>query len=500
MNGSSIKTRFLVTLGANLVRGIVTLMIAVLLARMLGADGYGRIAFLLATFQTIRQLTDPAISSAFYTFLSQKSRSIRFVGAYWGFLVAKYLLSVGLIMWLMPDSWINYVWRGEPRDLVVFAMTAVFMQFDGGQTAMQMLEAQRRTALAQGLFSLFLVLQLLSIYLLYVTELLSIRNYVLASAAVWVTATIVAVSGYRTAAVVDETSSARSVYRQYLLYCVPMVPLTALTFLNDFLDRWFLQAWAGSTEQAYFSISQQVAAATLLITASLIRVLWKEMAQAIHENRNDTAMHLYSRSKKGLFFLSACIAGVLGPWAREVLSLTFGEGYAGAVPAFAVMVFAAVYQTLGQIEGTLLLASGKTKTGFWFNFLISPFAVALSFFILSAGSGGETLLLPGARLGALGLAIKLIVIQMITVNVLGYLLCRQMNWRFEWAYQVKTLILTGAVGFGVKGLFGTDETGTIHFLALGVVLYVIVIVAVLVAFPKFFEIDLDLKGRTRRSS
>lgn len=497
MNKNSVKSRFLVSLGANLVRGVVTLLITIVLARFLGSDDYGRVAFVLATFQAIRQLTDPGVSSAFYTFLSQTARSTRFVGVYWVFLIAKYLLTVIIIMWMMPDGWVNYIWRGEPRDLLVFSMTAVMMQFDGWQCAAQMLESQRRTKRAQSIYVSFLVLQLVSIYILQATELLSVRNYMLMSTAVWVIATLVAVMGYRSEQVPDGDVLAEPIFRRYLAYCLPMVPLTFLNFLSDFLDRWFLQTWAGNHEQALFSISQQIAAAILLITASMIRVLWKEIAEALHENKGAHAMRLYSRSKRGLFFISACIMGIMGSWAQEIFSLTFGVTYSGAAPVLAVMVIAATYQTLGQIEGTLLLASGRTKTGLWFNFMMAPIGIALSYFLVTTGFALGEVPIAGAGLGAFGLAIKTLLIQVVAVNVLGYLLCRQLNWHFEWVYQLKMLVFMGALGFGTKGLLDFWGTHAIVSMTMGLILYIALITMVLLVFPKFFDLGFELPRRRR---
>lgn len=491
MVSNSIKSRFAISLVANVLRGLLTLLTTILLARLLGADDYGRIAFLLATFQAIRQLLDPGVSSAFYTFLSQKRRSVRFMNAYGLFLLGKYFLMVGLVWLVMPESWINYAWRGESRDILIFALSAVLMQFEWWPSTMQLLESQRRTALAQSLYLLLLALQLLGVYLLYWFGILSIKSFMLMSAILWASGTFTSMLRYHFQSVAEPAPAEVLLLQKYLAYCLPLMSLGFFSFLVEFSDRWFLQAYAGSREQGYFSVSQQIAAVTLLITASLVRVLWKEVAEALHHEQTQQAWLLYSKAKKGLFFVSALIAAGLGPWAGEIVTLVFGSAYVLAAPVFMVLIFAATYQTLGQIEGTLLMASGKTGTGLFFNILMAPLGIGLSF-LLIAGTGGMGFsALPA--LGAMGLAAKVLAVQVLTVNVLGYLLCRKMTWHFEWVYQIKILLVLVFLGSVTKILFAGSFEYPLFSLLSAAVFYLALVVAVLIIFPKLLDVGFDVR-------
>ena len=57
---------------ANVIRAAITLSTGVLIARWLGPESYGNMAFLLGVFVGVRQLLDMGSSAAFFTFLSQK--------------------------------------------------------------------------------------------------------------------------------------------------------------------------------------------------------------------------------------------------------------------------------------------------------------------------------------------------------------------------------------------------------------------------------------------
>ena len=488
---NSIKSRFAISVVANVLRGLLILLTTIFLARLLGAADYGRIAFLFATFQAVRQLLDPGVSSAFYTFLSQKKRSAKFMGSYGIFLLGKYVLMIGLVWLLMPEVWINYAWRGESRDLLVFALSAVLMQFEWWPSTMQLLESQRKTILAQSLYMLLLGLQLLGVYVLYWLGILTIKSFMLMSAILWASGTLMSMLRYNFQLVAEPETQEEPLLQNYLTYCLPMVSLSLLSFLVEFSDRWFLQAFAGGREQGYFSISQQIAAVTLMITASMIRVLWKEIAEALHHQNIQQAWTLYTKAKKGLFFVSAMIAAGLGPWSEKIITLIFGSAYTMAAPVFMVLIFAATYQTLGQIEGTLLMASGKTGTGMLFNIFVAPLGIGLSFILIAGAAGlGMSAFTP---LGALGLAVKVLVLQIFSVNVLGYLLCKKMIWRFEWVYQLKILALLTPLGFLTKVFFSKIFDNSIFTIMTAGIFYMMVVVALMMRFPKLLDVGFDIR-------
>jgi O-antigen/teichoic acid export membrane protein len=491
MSGHSIKERFAISMASNIVRGLLTLLTTIVLARLLGTDDYGRVAFLLATFQAIRQLLDPGVSSAFYTFLSQRTRPRRFIFSYGFFLAAKYILIACVVGFIMPDHWINYAWHGESRDLIIFALSAVLMQYEWWPSAMQIFESQRRTALAQGQYLFLLLLQLTGVLTLSIFDLLTIKSFMLTSATLWATGTFFSILRYHAISNVEPDNQTELVLKKYIEYCLPLVPLGIFTFLADFLDRWFLQTYSGSREQGYFAISQQLAGVTLLITASILRVLWKEVAEALHHGKTEEARLLYTNTKKGLFFVSTLIAAGLGPWSKDILIMIFGTSYSWAGSVLMVLIFAAAYQTLGQIEGTLMMASEKTKTGLFFNTLLTPVSIGFSFLLIAGTSSFSENPIP--PLGALGLAIKVLVVQIFSVTALGYFLCKNLHWRFEWKYQFSSIFVLSIIGIFAKMIFSNLFDFPLLSMLFAGFFYLASIAMVLRTFPKLLDVGFDVR-------
>ena len=76
---TSIRSRFIFTVGINFFKSLLSFITGILLARLLGPEFYGNMAFLLGSFMGVLRLLNMGSSSAFFTFLSQKTRSRKFV-------------------------------------------------------------------------------------------------------------------------------------------------------------------------------------------------------------------------------------------------------------------------------------------------------------------------------------------------------------------------------------------------------------------------------------
>lgn len=393
----------------------------------------------------VKQLLDLGTSSAFFTFLSQQSKSITYIGLFWVFFFGKYLLAILVIFIILPAGMVDRIWHGEQHDLIALALAATALQFDAWPAAAQMPESQRKTVSVQFIYIAAMLMQLAIVVGLYFSGSLEPRTYFLAIAALWLLAALLAAKLYQPGTGLEKLDI-RQILHGYAKFCLPIAPFFIFGFFSDLLDRWMLQTWAGSREQAYFAVAQQVASVSLLVTASIIKLFWKEIAEALHNGDIKTAEQIYSKTKRNIFFVSAFIAAGLIPWRDELISMLFGLDYILAGSVFGLMMLLAIHQSLGQLEGAFVMASGHTKIGLLFNLLMVPFGPLASYVLLSPDLLGS----PGFDLGAAGLAAKLILFQLISVNVLGYLVSRRQQWVYEWKYQFTTIFYLLIFGFFAK--------------------------------------------------
>ena len=486
MNKYSIKKRFLSSLTGNLLRSGIGFATGVLLARWLGPEDYGRMAFLVASFMAFKQLLDMASSHAFFTFLSQRVRSQRFINYYWYWIALQFIISITLVAVLLPNDVINILWEGEERSLVVLAFVAVFMQHVVWLSASRMAEAQRETVQLQKLNTLVVSVHLAVVLGLFLIGKLAIPLLFVAIAFEWSISGWVVAQMYK-GTLADERSmdlekedTASSVMSEFWLYCMPFIPYAWLSFVHDFADRWMLQHWGGATEQAYYAVARQFSLVALIATSSILSVFWKETAEAHHKKDMVKIKFLYEKVTKGLYFISAFVAGAVIPWSSEILLLTVGKEYVAGGLTLMLMFLYPVHQTIGQICGSTLLATGHSRLQVVMGLIFMATSLTVSYFMLAP----ETAMVPGFGLASQGLAWKMVVLQIIQVNIWLWVIAKLFDWHYDWSYQV--------VGFGlviVTGFLSKIIALQIHGLPLIVsmivatILYSLVVIGMLYIIP-----------------
>ncbi len=456
---NTIRTRFIASLMANVIRGGVAFLTSLLLARWLAPQEYGRMAFLLASMMAVRGLLDMGTASASFTFLSQRRRSRKFVTYYWRWVAIQLALALLMITVALPDAVVDRFWFGESRSTLVLALLAVFMQNVVWTVASQMAEASRETLRLQRLNTLIVVFHLAAAFVLWWLESLSLSLIFAIVSVEWAVAGWLAARLYHAADDAQRTGgnpdTARSMFGEFKSYCLPLLPFAWLSIAYDFADRWMLQHWGGATEQAYFGVGQQFTGIVLLATTSILRIFWKEIAEAHHVGDQQRVAALYRRVSRGLYFIGAVVAGGLMPWVSEILQLTVGSAYVEGNVTLVLMFLYPVHQSLGQITGTMFLATAQVRLYVVLSMAFMLASLVVAYFMMAPTDAR----IPGLGLASQGLSLKMVTMQILTVNALAWQMARKLGCRFDWEYQVVGLGATVVLGWLAKAIVMAAGSG-----------------------------------------
>jgi O-antigen/teichoic acid export membrane protein len=482
---TSVRRRFTFTLGANLLRSALSFVTGMLLARSLGPASYGKMAFLLGTFVAIRQIMDMGSSAAFYTFMSQRPQSVRFVRSFFGWLGFQFLVPLCVVGLLFPSQWIEGVWRGEQRGLIVLAFVAAFMQNSLWPVMQQLGESRRQTHWVQSLGIAIVATHLLAMVLLWSFGGLGLYAIFAAIGLEYVVAAVVMLK-WLPNGVPGESKPAdavsRPAFRSFLRYCLPLIPYAWISFAYDFADRWLLQNYGGSVQQAYYAVSAQFAAIALIATSSILNIFWKEIAEA-HYNKDHARTHkLYQRISRILFLVGAIVAGFLSPWAERLIRLILGTAYVGGASTLVVMFLYPIHQSMGQIGGTMLYATERVTLQVVIGVVFMMASMGVTYLVLAPADA----VVPGLGLASEGLALKMVGLQIIQANIIAYIIARIWKWRFDWVYQPVSLLGCLALGWMAHGAALELAKGSwpvLAVMALGGVLYLMLIAALVYVMP-----------------
>jgi O-antigen/teichoic acid export membrane protein len=446
----SIRYRYVFSIGLTVARSGLALGSGVLLARLLGTEDYGRLTFLLGTFVAVRPLLDLGTSSAFFTFLSEERQSPKFVLVFLAWQALQLLMPLAFISLVLPEIAIQAIWQGESRALIAGALAATFAQNWFWPVVMQAGEAERRTVFVNTLAMLAITAQIVAVVALWFYGYLAVSS-VYALLAIEYTA--VSVVGLSRLSIWKSDSSSprtslRDQFRKFRRYCGPLVPLGAVTFGYLFVDRWLLQRFGGADQQAFYSVGMQFSSVALLGTTALLRILWKEVAEARFDNHFSHIEDLFRRSSRGLVMVAAGLGGLFVPWSAEILEFLYGSAYVSGEAALAILLIYPVHQSLGQVVMTVLYATHRSRLISLVGIGTAVVSGITSYFVMAP----VDFWIPGLELGALGVAAKALVLQMVQINILLYVLSRGNGWAFDGGRHMIVLSYAVLSGFASYGL------------------------------------------------
>jgi len=478
----SIRKRFIVSFANNFIRSGISFISAIFLARFLGPEDFGRLSFIIASLMAFKQLLDMGSASAFVTFTSQRNRTNKFINTYWLWILIQFLISFLLVAFFIPDIELSIIWKGEERILIILGLIAVFAQNSIWTSALALAESQRKTIPAQKINTFFVALHFSVLILLWSIGKLAIPFIFIAIAIEWTLAGWLVRKLY-----VDHKSSEKvsfsDIFSEFKIFCLPLIPYAWLGFIHDFADRWMLQHWGGSEEQAYFAVARQFSIVTLLVATSILNIFWKEISEAHYENNSIKVQVLFIKVHRMLYLFGVLVACFLFPWSKEILTLTVGNAYLSGQITFMLMILYPVYQILGQIGIVMLLATNQTRLSTIIGGVAMIFGLIVSYFMLAPSSS----VVPGFGLASSGLAWKMLLVQFVQINVLFWFISRLFSVKFEWKYQILSLFFVLSSSYLVKSLLvNFIEVSLITSIIVFSLLYILISLLVLYFYPSSF--------------
>jgi len=441
MKSNAIPFRFAITLAANIVKMGTMFATGLIIARALGVNDYGSYSFLVTTCTALCTLVDMGGNYSFFTFASQRRQSKYFFIGYFSWqLLQMILVAVGVYL-LLPDSIISSIWVGEERVVIVLAFLGVYLRQQMWTAMVKVTEAERANHCGQianiiiavihlVVISLMAYFQWLTIELLFV---ILIGEYVTSLLIMWFSVKRNLISGTAEEA---EKKNIIQWFKDYLNYCKPLIGLAVISFVYMFWGRWVLQKYGGATEQAYLSIGIQLSMLSRALTTSMMPVIWKELAEEYTKGNEERMHNLFDMSTKLLFFSAITISWLLIPWSHEILEIALGSDFAKGDVVLMIMLLYPIPASLGSMLDTILLATERTGLHSLFGILVMLISIPLSYFMVASKES----LIPGLGLGALGIAIEQVGLQIVAVNLFLYYLHKKKIISYKWKHQLVLII------------------------------------------------------------
>jgi O-antigen/teichoic acid export membrane protein len=148
-----------------------------------------------------------------------------------------------------------------------------------------------------------------------------------------------------------------------------------------------------------------------------------------------------------LVFLASVVSCFLAPWAEQLVDVLLGSEYHAAWPVLLLMLFYPIHQAVGQINGTLFMATGRNSVYMRITVAGLLVSIPVSYALIAPATGGG---FPGLGLGAIGLALKIVGLNILFVSIQSWLIARKYGCAFQWRDQVVVILVLLVVGYGCR--------------------------------------------------
>ena len=428
----SLNKRYLFKLSTNFIAACATLVIQAIVPRGLGPKAYGDFNFLTNFFSQVAAFLDMGTSIGFYTKLAQRPQEKTLVTFYGYFFVSVFVVMALFVTGAVGTSWYLIIWPGQSM-LIIYAAALWGVLTWLIQIFQKMADAYGLTVHTEIVNIFQRVLGVLLIIILYLLSRLSLTSLFLYHYLLMgiVLAGFLLIMKRRGAVVnVGQKLSTKLIIayiKEFYDYSHPLFTYALLGLICGIFDRWLLQKFAGSIEQGFYALSYQIGAGCFIFTSAMTPLLTREFAIAYGKGDLPHMANLFRRYIPLLYSIAAYFSCFIAVQADNVIYIMGGKNFADALFAVTIMAFYPIYQTYGQLSGAVFYATGQTTL---YRNIGSVFLLAglpLSYLLIAPESW------LGFQAGATGLAVKMVLIQVVGINAQLYFSTKFLRLRF-WRY------------------------------------------------------------------
>jgi O-antigen/teichoic acid export membrane protein len=268
--------------------------------------------------------------------------------------------------------------------------------------------------------------------------------------------------------------------KEFVEYCHPLLAYSIVGLIAGFFDIWLLQKISGSEQTGFYGLAYSLAAMCFLFTSAMTPIITREFSKSYEQKDLENMRKLFYRYIPMLYSIAAYFAIFISVQSENVLMIFTDEKFKDAFLVLAIMAFYPIHQTYGQLSGSIFYATGQTKLMRNISFVTMPLGMAISF--------GLIYLLD---LGAVGLAYKMIIGQLIGTNIQLYFNSKFLDFdmkHFIW-HQLYAVSFFGLLAF-VSSLVVYVDSPLWGFLLSGF-LYTLSVIIGTYIFPQVFATSRD---------
>lgn len=409
----SFSKRYKIKLLSNIVNSIFNFIVIAIVPKELGPIGYGQFIYLQQVFNQFTSLLDSGTSTAFFTKLSGNQNRKELISFY--FIYSMILLCILYLFVITINlTQTENIFFPEINIIDIYAgcfygfMLWFIVFFTNISDAYALTVQSELIKIAHKIISVTILFLLISYYDLSAYSYLIYNNISLIVFTILITLIL-----YRKdifiGTLIKLRMNLKSLIIEFFTYSSPLLIFNIFSIIFSLFDIWLLQTVSGSKEMGFYGIAYSIAAICFIFTSSMTPVLTREFSKLYAEENFNEIKKMFGKYIPMMYFIAAYFSIFVAFNSENLLSIFTNDNFKDAFLVVCCMAFYPIHQTYGQLSGSVFYVSGQTK-------LVKNIGIVsiIIGFILSVA------LIYFMNLGAFGLALKMVIVQIIAVNIQLY--------------------------------------------------------------------------------
>lgn len=476
----SLKKRYGIKLASSILSGLINAGVLLLVPKSLGPTAFGNYTYLVQFFTQTMALLDAGTSTAFFTKLSSQDNKNELIKFYGLFVSTLFFLIVIFIIALVTFDFGDYFGEGISSKEVSLAILFCFCTWLS-QVLFKVSDSFALTVKVELLKIVNKSIFLISIIsIVFVSSLSSYTYYWVNIAFCILLMLSILVEFIRIGIISKNTYQVKiNIIKNivdFFKYSSPIFQFSVIGIFVGLLDIWMLKQFSGSDEVGFYGFSYSIAALSIVFTAALTPIITREFSVAYGKKDLVMISNIFKGYVPNLYLMATIIGVFISINSQDVILIFSDERFLSAQVTLSVIALYPLHQTYGQMTSSVLFSLEETRIYRTVGLVYSLIGLIVSFILIYY-----------LDFGALGLVIKMVLIQFFIVNTQLVYICRMLDMKFYYFFvkQISSFVFCLIIAY-VISCFDFGINSELYRMIISGFIYSLTVLLAVFLFPKWF--------------
>ena len=342
---------------------LMSLATGILVPRAIGPVSYGDFSYITSTYAFLFQFLMFTSSTAYIYFLSHGKHKVEDINMFYMIFlgIISFLVVIAGIITANSDFGIKYLWNGLDNQYLLYLglVVGVFSNLQG--RLIEFSDSTSQTIVSEKLKLASRFIMVLTVVGLIFLDKLDLYWYFILSILNFILFLTLFVKYINFTLSKIDLKVFKEVFDDFYIYLKPLIIFTLIAAIYSYLGKYVLQSSSGSAEQGYYNFAYQLALIPVTFISSIMAIYMSEMTKKFKVNDIDGVKEIFVNNIFKIYAIHAIISFFMLVNAKEIILLTVGEEFLGAVGALQALSIFSLLHTFGMLSGNLFFSSGRNK-------------------------------------------------------------------------------------------------------------------------------------------